>query len=163
MQGSGISLEVPPGWEARMRRRPAQPGPPEGVRVAGDGQGSWRDAGELALLHAATFELPVDTEDFGGRAVERMRGGDAVVCLVEYGAHSVGTALFAAQGLPRALKPANFSENALQHNHPGQSGCQRFFVEADRAWCLYVVIGRHLGRSRVVPRVNELLRTVQIN
>ena len=152
LQNAGVTVDLPPGWEGRVKRRNPAPGV-EVARSAGDGR--------LSLVHAATFPLPVDTEDFGGRAVEQMRGGDALVTLVEYGPESVGTALFASQGMPRRLTAADFDENMLQHNHPGQTGCQRFFVEADRAWCLYVVLGRHLGRSRVVPRVNEVLRTVR--
>jgi hypothetical protein len=44
----------------------------------------------------------------------------------------------------------------------GQAGAQRFFHVGARAFSLYVVIGSHRLRSRTVPIVGELLRTLRV-
>jgi hypothetical protein len=51
----------------------------------------------------------------------------------------------------------------LQRTIAGQSGVQRFFTEAGRAFCLYVVVGAHVNRHRAVVAVNHLLAGVQID
>jgi hypothetical protein len=51
----------------------------------------------------------------------------------------------------------------LNRQLPGQAGLQRFFNESGRAFCLYVVIGAYQRRHDVVPAVNTVLATVQID
>ena len=44
----------------------------------------------------------------------------------------------------------------------GQSGRQIFFNANGRAFCLYVVLGSHRQRNVLVPLVNEVLATLEI-
>ena len=71
------------GWDARIYRRPQT------------------DHGEdnHPILHAANFPLPAERGDYGSGAVDRMRGDDVLVVLIEFGTDSAGTALF-SQGSP---------------------------------------------------------------
>jgi hypothetical protein len=45
---------------------------------------------------------------------------------------------------------------------PGQSGLQQFFTHRGRAFCLYVVLGSHIDRAEVLPRVNAVLDSLVI-
>ena len=145
----GLGLEVPTGWEGRIRRQVLPPETAPEFR-------------SHAVLHAGDFALPDERGDFGSGAVEGLRPSQAFFALVEYDASSAGTALFASSGMPRELRTDEFSSRQLQRTLRGQGGVQRFFVEEDRAFCLYVVLGSMAERSRVVPRVNAVLETVTI-
>jgi hypothetical protein len=114
------------------------------------------------VLHAASFALPNEAGDFGGGAVELMRSSDVFIAVVDYGAEAAGTALFSRQGIPRPVATDQFDPNALQRTLPGQSGVQRFFTTAGRGFCLYVVLGAHLFRARLVPAANDVLRNLRI-
>ena len=148
-----MAVEVPPGWDARIYRRPEL------------GVASARAGGEPtthAILHAANFALPAERGDFGSGAVELMRSSDVLVTLVEYHPDSAGAALFADEGLPRPLRPDDFDPSTLQRRMPGQAGAQRFFSSGGRAYALYVVLGSHRDRRRLVGLVNEVLATVDL-
>jgi hypothetical protein len=145
----GLGLQVPTGWEGRIRRQALPPGTSPQFR-------------SHAVLHAGDFALPDERGDFGSGAVEALRPNQAFFALVEYGTGSVGTALFASSGMPGELRTDEFSSRQLQRTLPGQGGVQRFFVEEGRAFCLYVVLGSMAERSRVVPKVNAVLATVTI-
>ena len=107
--------------------------------------------------------MPAGRGSFGSGATELMNTDDVLIVLFEYGAESVGTPLFDHQDLPRTVAPEDFDRNSLQHAIPGQSGMQRFFTENGRAFCLYVVLGSHIDRNELVPRVNQVLATVEIS
>ena len=141
----GMRMDLPPGWEGRVRKRTPEPG-----------------ATTHAILHAASFALPVDRGDYGGGAVELMTQDDVFVTLFEHEPAHAHTALFAAQGIPQHLSPSDFSPVGLQRVLQGQSGLQRFFTEQDRAFCLYVVLGSHARRGVLVPRAEALVRTLVI-
>ncbi len=146
----GLALEVPPGWEGRIRRQQVPSSDPTELRAH-------------AVLHAADFPLPPERGDFGSGAVETMQSGHAFVALVEYHSSSAGTALFASgAGMPRELSTEDFSPRQLQRTIAGQAGTQRFFVEDGRAFCLYVVLGSMADRARAVPRVNAVLSAITI-
>ena len=145
LAGHGLSIDLPPGWEGAIYRRPP---------VAGEST--------HPVLHAGSFPLPVGRGDFGSGAVDAMGPADALVVLLEYHRDSTGTALFARTGMPRAVDPAVFSPATLQRSIPGQGGAQWFFQESGRAFCLYVVLGAHRLRSRLVPAINQVLGTVRI-
>jgi hypothetical protein len=152
VEALGIGADLPPGWEARITRRdPAQ------ARAAG------AVGTPHPVAHLATFPLPEDRGDYGSGAVDRMTAADALVVLVEHDPTSVGTALFAPVGLPRDLRPGDFDPMGLQRTIPGQAGHQRFFTEAGRAFCLYVVLGAHRAAVALVPQVNAVLRTIRID
>lgn len=141
----GLSVEVPPGWEARVRRQ----------AVSESGQ-----PGNL-LLHAATIAMPADRGDFGSGVVERLGADDVFVSLLEYDSSDAGTALFAASGLPR-VRPSDFSPYAMQRVLPGRSGGQWFFTVAGRPFCLFVVLGSHGRRTAGAARVTALLAQLRL-
>jgi hypothetical protein len=105
----------------------------------------------------ATFPIPDDIGDFGSGAVNLMGPSDVFATLFEYGPESVGTALFARQGRPGTLTPADFSPTLLRRGLPGQSGTQWFFTEAGRPFSFYAVLGSHSMRHALVLRVNALV------
>lgn len=141
----GLTVDLPTGWEGQLFRR-------------------FSDDGSVThpVLHSATFPLPPDRGDFGSGAVELMRPDDVLVVLFEYGEAETTAPLFTQRrGRPRP-QPADFNPRALQRTLPGQSGCQYFFTENGRAFCLYVVLGSHAQRARLVPRVHALLDALDI-
>ncbi len=177
LDGDGLRLQLPTGWEGGITRNPARtrskapapepapepapdatpdataraapvaPAAPAGVQVAEDG------SHQMPVAHAANFALPAALDVFGSQAVDTMAAGDGFVALVEYGPEEVGTALFARRGLPRRLRPSDFSPNSLNRTLPDQSGVQVFATEAGRAFCLYVVVS---GRSRLATTVTDV-------
>jgi hypothetical protein len=150
----GLALAVPPGWEGRIRRQEVP-----GGAVARD-QAQFR---AHAVLHLADFPLPAERGDFGSGAVETMQSDHAFIALIEYHSSSAGTALFgSALGMPRELSTHDFSPRQLQRTIAGQAGTQRFFVEGNRAFCLYVVLGSMADRARAVPKVNAVLPVITI-
>ena len=151
LEGEAIEVELPTGWEGRIASRNGG-----GLRSSAELNG------RAARLHAANFALPPDVADFGGGAVELMGNRDLLVILFEYDRSSAGTALFAANGIPR-VGVDDFDPYALQQVLPGQSGVQRFFTSAGRAFCLYVVLGSHTRRFRTVPVVNDVLSSTRIS
>lgn len=148
LQGAGIRLDLPRGWEGRVRGA---------LRAT-----SVRQQPEPVVVQAANFALPPTLGDFGGGAVETMTARDLFVTLFEYGPESVGTPLFARQGLPRVLRPADLDPWSLRTPLPGMSGLQVFFTEAGRPFCLYVAVGSHVRRFRTLPVISSILQTVDI-
>ena len=116
----------------------------------------------MTVAHASNFPLPAYTADFGGGAVEQMGSEDVFVALVEFGPESVGSALFSRSGMPR-LEPAMFHPATLQRTLKGQSGTQVFFNSRGRAFCLYVVLGSHRQRHRLVPTAQAVLDRLTID
>ena len=141
----GIAVELPPGWEGAI----------SGARKS--------DPGATPVVHLSTAALGPNRGDFGSGSVEDLGPNDVFVALVEYGADCVGTAMFAAQGLPRRLGTGAFNRRALQRTLAGQCGTQVFFTEAGRAFCLYVVLGRDTDLAPLVNRVHAVLDTVDID
>lgn len=160
----GVAARLPSGWEGTIAgSEQAVPADALGVHAAGPpGDHAATRPQVLPVAHFATFALPAERGDFGSNVVDTMRGGDAFVSLVEYGAEEAGTALFAARGLPRRLDPRAFSPRMLQRTLAGQSGLQLFFTEGKRAFCLYVVLGDATDAHRLVRRVEQVLATIEI-
>lgn len=152
MTGSGLTVDVPRGWEAEIYRRR-----PEGFFPLGVG-------GETthAIVHIGNFPLPARRGDFGSGAVEIMRSDDLLIVLFEHDPSSTSTALFQPKGIPN-VRTGDFDPNAMQRPLPGQSGAQYFFQEAGRAFCLYVALGSHAQRAELVPQVNQILASVRIS
>jgi hypothetical protein len=157
LEGTGIRMELPRGWEGRVRPRGPEPieGSRSNVRAATVGP-------TPAVLQAANFALPTTLGDFGGGAVEAMTNRDLFLTLFEYGPESVGTPLFAHEGMPRRLRPDDLDPWTLRTPLPGMSGAQFFFTEAGRPFCLYVAVGSHLRRFRTLPVLTSILQTVDI-
>ena len=144
----GLSVEVPPGWEAEIYRRE-----PDVTR------------GEVTMpiLHAANVPLARNRGDYGGGTVETLGQRGVFVALLEHGAGAADAALFSERRVPWPLGGDAFRPNALQRNLPGQAGCQSFFVTAGRPWCLYVVIGSYGLRHVLASEANRLLSAVRVS
>jgi hypothetical protein len=146
LRAHGIDAPLPAGFEGRIFVR-AQTG----------------DEVPYPVAHFATFALPDQVADFGGGAVTLMGPDDVFAVLFEYGPESVGRRLFARPGMPRSLTTDDFRTIVLRRGLGGQSGTQWFFTEAGRPFTLYVVLGSHARRAALVPRVNELIRTIAVS
>ena len=142
----GIGVDVPNGWEGRIVRRAAVH-PTEQPR---------------AVVHLASFPLPEERGDFGVGVTELMRSGDVFVTLFEYGPESVGTPLFAHEGVPR-LAADMFTSRRLQRTLPGQIGSQLFFTAKGRAFCLYVVVAGRIHLRPAIPHVNKMLQALRLS
>lgn len=146
VRAHGVTVRTLAGWEARIFRHP--PTEPE--------------ERTHSVTHLGNFPLPARRGDFGSGAVERMGRDDVLVVLVEYDAASAKTPLFARRGLPRP-RVADFDPRKLQRTLPGQSGGQWFFNTGDRAFTLYVVLGSHHRRARLLPQVHAALDQLTID
>ena len=146
----GIEVDVPPGWDGEIYRRPS-------------GIGTLSESPEKVepVVHLANFPLAQDRGDFGSGAVEVMIADNLLIVLFEYGSESIGTALFASSGIP-TVSADDFAPHTMQRPLPGQSGAQFFFTEVGRAFCLYVVLGSHARRRQLVPEVNLVLSTLSL-
>jgi len=83
LRAHGIEARLPNAFEGRIFIRP---------RVANEVP--------FPVAHFATFALPGQVADFGGGAVTLMGPNDVFAVLFEYGPESIGTRLFARQGMP---------------------------------------------------------------
>jgi hypothetical protein len=145
LRAHGIEATLPTGFEGRIFIRPAI-----GREVP------------YPVANFATFALPADLGDFGSGAVTLMGTSDVFATLFEYGPESLGKPLFARQGMPRTLSADDFRPYVLRRGLSGQSGTQWFFTEAGRPFTLYVVLGSHVRRTQLVPRVNDLIGTLSV-
>jgi hypothetical protein len=146
----GIALELPHGWDGRL----------------------YRNAGQDATLHAASFPLPDADGDFGSGATATMPARGAFLSLKEYRAGPrliPGVGLFAARSIPLPLRPDRFHPRALQVTRSGYAGFQHFFTASERPFCLYAVIeiasARSAAARRGPNRIDELthiLSTLEI-
>ena len=141
----GLVVAPPSGMDARIMRRPAVD-PSERT---------------FPVMHVATFALPEQRDDFGGNFTASMRPSDVLIVLFEYAPESTTQPLFAARGIPR-VSATMFSPQRLQRPLPGQLGCQLFFQENGRAFCLYVVAGGRASLPRIVTQVNGALGALRI-
>ncbi len=150
IEAFGLSANLPTGWDGAIFRREV------------DLESTAAEGVENPTLHLANFALPPNRGDFGSGAVEVMGRRGVLVCLVEYGDDSVGTALFDHRR-PAELKADDFATHTLQRPQAGQGGQQQFFTENDRAFCLYTVIGSHRMRNVLTPVANEALAGIVIS
>jgi hypothetical protein len=152
----GLSVTLPDRWEGRLYLRDAVPDGSAHPAAYG-----WPEERANPVLHLANFALPPGRGDFGTGAVELMGEQHAFVSLFEYNAEEAGRPLFAARGRPR-LTVRDFAGNQLQRTLPGQLGCQRFFTENSRPFCLYVVLGSKRHAVSLVQEVHEALAGVRV-
>ncbi len=155
----GLTVDTPAGWEGRVFRR-AEHGQ---VNVEVAGAAAPLGERSFPVVHVATIALPLDMADYGSDVVEDLGRDDALVVLKEFDPADATQPLFEREGMPRPLRPAQFSKTVLQRRLDGQSGYQEFFQEGGRAFCLYVVLGDHDRRSAVVPKVNSVLASLVID
>jgi hypothetical protein len=141
----GLRLEIPPGWEARVRRQPAsQPGRPGNV-----------------LLHAATVPLPEERGDFGSGVVERLGPDDAFIAVFEYDAKDASKVLFRTPRIP-VPKPSDFSPDVLQRTIKDNTGAQWFFSASGRPFSMHAVLGSHARRAPGATKVAPLLQGLTV-
>lgn len=159
LRAHGIGVGLPAGWDGRITVR--SDGAPENVISA---SGTHVAALQTRpVVHLANFGLPNDRGDFGSGAVELMGDGDVFVVIFEHEPEAVNTKLFATVGMPRTLQAGEFDPYTCRRGIPGQSAYQGFFQESGRAFCLYVVLGSHARRNRLVPLVNRVLAGVRLD
>jgi hypothetical protein len=144
----GLQITLPDRWEARLYRRDD-----EAAHAAGESNNP--------VLHLGNFALPPGRGDFGTGAVEVMRADHAFVSLLEYDREEAGRPLFAAAGRPH-LTLRDFAPNSLQRRLPGQLGCQRFFTENGRPFCLYVVLGSREHAAHLLAEVQRVLANLEV-
>lgn len=161
LSSGGVTVGLPTGWEGEIFNRAPAGG---GRSLQGpDTEPSASNDEEVArnVIHVANFALPAERGDFGSGAVELMSTGAVLVILFEHGPESVDAPLFASSGVP-VLAAEEFHPQQMQRTLQGQSGRQIFFNAAGRAFCLYVVLGSHRQREVLVPLVNEVLASLDI-
>lgn len=187
LSGWGIETDLPPGWEGRIMLRATPEGPthdeaqsstgPSGggsssagrqrlraaLGTAQAGAQGWPGEQPNPVVHLANFALPPGRGDFGSGATDRMTADNVLIVLFEYGPESVGRPLFAAQGMPRSLRPQQFHPNALQRQIPGQVGFQHFFTEAGRAFTLFAVLGSGRRAQTLTAAANRTLAATRIS
>ena len=151
MRSQGIDVDVPRGWDGEIYRRS------QGLRSLGG-----KSEQTNSVLHLGNFPLPAGRGDYGSGAVEIMRGDNVFMALFEFGADSIGKALFSAQRIP-TVRAGDFAPHTMQRPLPGQSGAQYFFTEAGRPFCLYVALGSHARRRELVPEINQVLSTLSLD
>ncbi len=145
LSAHGLAVGLPAGMEARIVLR----------RPGADGDRPH------PVLHVASFTLPERRDDFGGGVTQLMRPSDMFLVVFEYGPEAVGTALFAHQGVPR-LAVEQFGSQRLQRPLPGQLGCQLFFTEKYRPFCVYAVAGSRAHLAPIVAQANAVLDRLEI-
>lgn len=143
----GLSVTVPPAWEARISRTTSD-----------------IESGQTRpVAHIATIPLPAQRGDYGSNVVERLGPDDIFVSLVEFGTEAVDSELFPrVDVMPDSIEPHEFQPHQLQRVLPGQAGKQVFFTYRDRAFCLYVVVGSFARRSSLSDRLSGLLSQMTI-
>ncbi len=135
----GLSVGLVPGWDARIERRPAS----------------------YPVLHASTQRLPAVRGDYGSGLVERMRGQDVFVALIEFDPADGRSPMFSGRGIP-VLRDSDFDPSSQQRVIPGMCGTQQFTVVSGRAFCLYVVLGSWVLRRQLTATANTLVRTIGV-
>lgn len=143
----GLGLAVPVGWEVRIRKAAA---------------GTQAET-PRPVLHASTDPLPTDRADYGGGVVEKLGSESVFVSLIEFGEEAIGSNLFpVVEQIPR-VAATDFHPFQLQRRISGQAGKQIFFTYANRAFCLYVVVGSLARRSGLALVANQLIEQLEIS
>lgn len=152
----GITVDLPDRWEGRLYLRDTAPRAFAHAAAYG-----YPEENTNPVLHLANFALPGGRGDYGTGAVEVMGPQHVFVSLVEFDAEEAGRPLFAERGFPR-LTAADFAPNQLQRRLPGQLGCQRFFTERDRAFCVYAVLGSKQHATSLVTELHEAIARIRL-
>jgi hypothetical protein len=151
LRAHGISAELPPGWEGRIYRR----------RDNGDG-GDTRP-----VLHASTYSLRSETGgdggDFGSTVILMMGPVDVFVAIVEYAEPPTAEIFAGRTGVPAPLHPGDFHPSVMQRLVAGMAGCQLFFNESGRSFCLYAVIGSYADAATLCAKVNAIIGSIDVS
>ena len=142
----GLALEVPRGWEARIFV-PSAPAP----------------AVNLPVVHASSVALPLARSSFATEATPLLGASGVLIALVEFESALADAGLYAARGVPARLRGEDLDPAALQLPHPRQGAVQRFFSDAGRAFCLYVVAGLGPALAERLARANDVLASLRVD
>lgn len=153
MQGGGVTIDLPSGWDAEIYRRPTNTSALSATGIVEQTN---------LVLHAANFALPEPRGDFGSGAVELMERENLLIVLFEYNPDDAQSALFKHEGLPIPLSSEGFHPHNMQRARKGLQGCQHFFNTGDRAWCLYVVVAER-GMTQSIADANAVLASVDMS
>ena len=152
LEAHGVSIGVPGGWEAELS---IQENP-----LTGDSDPAGPQVSRV-VVHVANYSLRADRGDYGSEAVAGMDRGGIFLALIEFDEASVGSMLFAAEGVPQ-LRSEDFTGDQLLRPRASQAGVQRFFQVSGRAFCLYAVIGSYSMRRLLAAEANSIVSTLAI-
>ena len=141
LSGFALAIDLPAKWEGRI----------------------FRHQGGEPTMHAANFALPAQDGNYGAKATSAMGHAGAFLAITEFEPELANTPLFAHTGLPRRIRPADLSPRAMMRVRTGFAGRQWFFHERNRAFCLYVVVGKEPSRIGLCSQVNDVLDSVEID
>jgi hypothetical protein len=139
LEAHGIALDLPQGWDGRIRSR----------------------TGGGPVVHAANIPLPPDDGDFATLATQSLPADGVVVVLVDFGTADAGTPLY-AHPAPARIDASELHPQTLLRRRPGQRGLQRFFTSSGRAMCLYVVVGSAAHAADLAAAVSTVLPTLRV-
>jgi hypothetical protein len=145
LSAHGIAANLPGGFEGRIYVRPTV-----GAEVC------------RPVAQFATFAIPEGIGDFGGNTDTDLGPSDIFAVLFEYGPESLGTALFAVQGVPSGLTTKDFLPYVMRPGVGGSLGIQRFFTASGRPFMFYARLGSLQQQVALVQQVNQLLANVDI-
>lgn len=156
----GLSVEIPPGWDARIARRTESSALlPAGQRYEGDVPAGGT---ENPVLHLANFALPPLRGDYGSGAVEFMTSRQVFAALVEFDREAATEAMFRpATGI--GFGPSDVSPTRMQRAVAGRCGGQQFVAIGGRAFCCYVVLGSFVLRAPLLRQLNPVLATLRVS
>jgi hypothetical protein len=145
LEAHGLSVALPRGWSGRV----------------------FAARGDIATLHAGSFQLALDDGEFGDASTGSMPEVAAFLALTEYAAGNglqPGEGLFAPRRIPLPLDPTSFGERRLAHRRPGQVATQHFFTTARRPFCLYAVLaGPRVARRGQLLAIDQVLRSLRVS
>ncbi len=144
LAGHGVTVEVHPGWEARVWRPDVAP-----PAVAG------------AVVRLANFPLPVTKNTYAAEVADDLGPGDILVSLIELDPSLADRGLYAAQGVP-TVRVDDLDPRALQAAGPGRLGVQRFFSLHGRAFSLYVMARDGARLKHALRAMNVSLRSLTV-
>ncbi len=145
LEGDGLRIELPPGWEGRR----LEPSP------------------QLAAVQAADGPIDPEDDELGEGTTARLPPGASFFSLTEYLSGSgvrPGTEAFHQRKIDLPLDPTQFSAQRVAHYRPGLSATQQSFTLAGRAFSLYVVIaGERWQRRRQLLVLDHVLRSLEVS
>jgi hypothetical protein len=145
LSAHGIAANLPAGFEGRIFVRESV-----GAEIS------------RPVAQFATFAIPEGIGDFGGNTDTNLGPSDIFAVLFEYGPESVGTALFAVQGVPSGLTTKDFLPYVMRPGVGGSLGIQRFFTASGRPFMFYARLGSLQQQVVLVQKVNQLLSNLNI-
>jgi len=147
LEGFGISVTIPAGWNGRLFDRfDAEP-----------------EFLTNPTLQAGSFTLPSDDGTFGQAAIRRMRVGDVFVVLYEAGGPEIANVgQYSATSLPRSIRADELQPRAAPAPVDGVNGKQWFMTKAGRPWVLYVAARGCSEASSAIIDLRELVATIEI-